>query len=228
MAALFAIHPLHVESVAWIAERKDLLSGLFFMLTLGAYADYARRPFSPLRYLLVTVLFILGLMAKSMLVTLPFVLLLLDYWPLAVGPFCRNGQKRIDSQEGPDRLSDTNREGPARQAGLRWYASEYYWKSCRGMKALAAISRMVTYWAQGTAVMTIRAKRGDRHEDSLGCGLLCRIPGPVCLSSEFGSVSIRCPARRRKSQKYFFCLAMLVGITIVRRNAHARNGPMCS
>ena len=82
VAALFAIHPLHVESVAWVAERKDVLSGLFFMLTLAAYVGYARRPFSLLRYLLVTVLFALGLMAKPMLVTLPFVLLLLDYWPL--------------------------------------------------------------------------------------------------------------------------------------------------
>ena len=54
VAALFAIHPLHVESVAWVAERKDVLSGLFFMLTLAAYAGYARRPFSLFRYLLVT------------------------------------------------------------------------------------------------------------------------------------------------------------------------------
>jgi tetratricopeptide (TPR) repeat protein len=81
VAALFAIHPLHVESVAWIAERKDVLSGLFFMLTLGAYAWYARAP-SPRRYLLVVLLVGFGLMAKPMLVTLPFVLLLLDYWPL--------------------------------------------------------------------------------------------------------------------------------------------------
>ncbi len=82
VAALFAIHPLHVESVAWIAERKDVLSGLFFMLTLAAYVGYARRRFSLLRYFLVTILFVMGLMAKPMLVTVPFVLLLLDYWPL--------------------------------------------------------------------------------------------------------------------------------------------------
>ncbi|KAG0506575.1 MAG: Beta-barrel assembly-enhancing protease [Candidatus Udaeobacter sp.] len=81
VAALFAIHPLHVESVAWIAERKDVLSAVFFMLTLAAYARYARAP-SPARYLLVAVLFAFGLMSKPMLVTLPFVLLLLDYWPL--------------------------------------------------------------------------------------------------------------------------------------------------
>jgi tetratricopeptide (TPR) repeat protein len=81
-AALFGVHPLHVESVAWIAERKDVLSGLFFMLSLAAYAGYARRPFSIFRYLLVTITFALGLMAKPMLVTLPLVFLLLDYWPL--------------------------------------------------------------------------------------------------------------------------------------------------
>ena len=81
VAVLFAIHPLHVESVAWIAERKDVLSAVFFMLTLAAYARYARAP-SAARYLLVALLFAFGLMSKPMLVTLPFVLLLLDYWPL--------------------------------------------------------------------------------------------------------------------------------------------------
>ncbi len=81
VAALFAIHPLRVESVAWIAERKDVLSGVFFMLTLLAYADYARRP-GVLRYLWVVLAYVLGLMAKPMLVTVPLVLLLLDYWPL--------------------------------------------------------------------------------------------------------------------------------------------------
>jgi protein O-mannosyl-transferase len=81
VAALFAIHPLRVESVAWIAERKDVLSGVFFMLTLLAYLRYARAP-SLGRYGMVSLLFALGLMCKPMLVTLPFVLLLLDYWPL--------------------------------------------------------------------------------------------------------------------------------------------------
>jgi protein O-mannosyl-transferase len=82
VAAVFAIHPLRVESVAWVAERKDVLSGLFFMLTIGAYVRYARHPWSPLRYGLVVLLFAMGLMCKPMLVTLPLVLLLLDYWPL--------------------------------------------------------------------------------------------------------------------------------------------------
>jgi tetratricopeptide (TPR) repeat protein len=81
VAALFALHPLHAESVLWIAERKDVLSGTFFFLALGAYLRYAERP-GRARYLLVMLLSALGLMAKPMLVTLPFVLLLLDFWPL--------------------------------------------------------------------------------------------------------------------------------------------------
>jgi len=80
-AALFAIHPLRVESVAWIAERKDVLSGLFFMLTLLAYAAYARKR-SVSRYLLVLAFVACGLMAKPMFVTVPLVLMLLDFWPL--------------------------------------------------------------------------------------------------------------------------------------------------
>ena len=80
-AALFAIHPLHVESVAWVAERKDVLSGFFWMLTLWLYARYAERP-CPARFAAVFLSLGLGLASKAMLVTLPLVLLLLDYWPL--------------------------------------------------------------------------------------------------------------------------------------------------
>jgi protein O-mannosyl-transferase len=99
VAVVFAIHPLRVESVAWIAERKDVLSGVFFMLTLLAYAHYARAP-SIRRYLLVAAACGFGLMSKPMLVTLPFVLLLLDYWPLG-----RSSQRPVarpvaNAQEG--------------------------------------------------------------------------------------------------------------------------------
>jgi len=80
-AALFALHPLHVESVAWVAERKDLLSGVFWWASLAAYAGYASRP-GAVRYLLTFLLFTAGLMAKPMVVTLPAVMLLLDFWPL--------------------------------------------------------------------------------------------------------------------------------------------------
>lgn len=81
VAALFAIHPLRVESVAWVAERKDVLSGVFLMLTLGAYLRYVRKP-SLARYVTMSILFAGGLLSKPTLVPLPIVLLLLDYWPL--------------------------------------------------------------------------------------------------------------------------------------------------
>ncbi len=81
VAALFALHPMRVESVAWVSERKDVLSGLFWMLTIASYAAYVRKP-GLLRYLAVAVVYAAGLMSKPMLVTLPFVLMLLDAWPL--------------------------------------------------------------------------------------------------------------------------------------------------
>jgi len=81
VAFLFALHPLHVESVAWVAERKDVLSAFFWFLTLWCYARYVQRP-GVGRYLPVMLAFCLGLMSKPMIVTLPFVLLLLDVWPL--------------------------------------------------------------------------------------------------------------------------------------------------
>ncbi|MBL8232767.1 MAG: tetratricopeptide repeat protein [Bryobacterales bacterium] len=82
VAALFAVHPLRVESVAWVAERKDVLSGLFWMLTLLAYGWYVRAP-SIARFAALEVAFLCGIMSKPSTVTLPFVLLLLDWWPLA-------------------------------------------------------------------------------------------------------------------------------------------------
>ena len=124
VAALFAIHPLHVESVAWVAERKDVLSGVFFTLTLLAYVHYARAP-SIWRYVTVALMFALGLMSKPMLVTLPFVLLLLDYWPL----------KRIRTEE--------SRAG--RQL-LRLFAEKV------PLMALSAVSSTATYLAQRGAL----------------------------------------------------------------------------
>jgi len=81
VAAFFALHPLHVESVAWVAERKDVLSGFFWIATMGAYYRYVKKPGAS-RYLLVLASLALGLLSKPMLVTLPIVLLFLDYWPL--------------------------------------------------------------------------------------------------------------------------------------------------
>ncbi len=99
VAALFALHPTRVESVAWIAERKDVLSTFFWMLTLVAYGHYVARPGRG-RYLLVASAFVLGLLAKPMLVTLPFVLLLLDFWP-----FCRWRRGQSCAAEAPPRAA---------------------------------------------------------------------------------------------------------------------------
>ncbi|HEX7515747.1 MAG TPA: tetratricopeptide repeat protein [Chthoniobacterales bacterium] len=98
VAALFAIHPLHVESVAWVAERKDVLSGLFFVLTLHAYAAYATKR-QVWRYVLALCLFVLGILSKPMLVSVPCVLLLFDYWPLRRMSFQR---RKRDSAVWPN------------------------------------------------------------------------------------------------------------------------------
>ena len=105
VAGVFALHPIHVESVAWIAERKDVLCGLFWMLSLWAYLLYVRQPGAS-RYALVMLAFALGLMCKSMMVSLPGVLLLLDYWPLRRG-FGRSSSDRNPKSkiENPKSLS---------------------------------------------------------------------------------------------------------------------------
>jgi len=100
VAAAFALHPLHVESVAWASERKDVLSTFFWMLTMAAYVRYTQQR-TIIKYLPIVLFFALGLMAKPMLVTLPFVLLLLDYWPLARWPQPQppNSSKRKPSKK---------------------------------------------------------------------------------------------------------------------------------
>jgi Flp pilus assembly protein TadD len=108
VATLFAVHPLHVESVAWVAERKDVLSGFFFSLGLLAYGWYSARPGFP-RFGVVLLIYVLGLLSKPMLVTFPFVLLVLDVWPLgrtradwgSTGPFVRSGWGRLWLEKAP-------------------------------------------------------------------------------------------------------------------------------
>jgi tetratricopeptide (TPR) repeat protein len=135
VAALFALHPLHVESVAWAAERKDVLSTLFWMLTMWAYVRYAERP-GLKRYLLVLLWFVLGLLSKPMLVTLPLVLLLLDYWPLGRFQF---GQPSGHHQSNTAKLKDS---GDSRSFVLRLVLEKV------PFFALAAISSFVTFLAQ--------------------------------------------------------------------------------
>ncbi len=142
VAALFAIHPLRVESVAWIAERKDVLSGVLFMLTLGAYVRYVREP-SSIRYLIVAVLFGLGLMTKSMLVTLPFVLLVLDYWPL--GRFAHVSLAEPKSKNGF-----------ARWWGHRSIPTRLILEKIP-LIALSAASSIITLFAQKRAAISVES-----------------------------------------------------------------------
>jgi len=171
VAALFALHPLHVESVAWVAERKDVLSTFFWMLTMGAYVYYVERP-ALQRYLLVLLFFVLGLMAKPMLVTLPFGLLLLDFWPL----------KRLEQKKSARKEStEVNKLGPGNKrkrkskekhlvkgaakaeesADHKYRWALFYpllWEKIP-LFFLAALSGIVTYIAQqeGGAVLTLEA-----------------------------------------------------------------------
>lgn len=132
VAALFALHPINVESVAWVAERKNVLSTLFFLLTLGVYGWYVMRPRVG-RYVLVAVLFVLALAAKPMVVTLPFVLLLVDVWPL----------QRISSWQSP------SKSFPVPQFS--------FWRLCLEklpLLLLSAASSVITVRAQGGAIAT--------------------------------------------------------------------------
>jgi protein O-mannosyl-transferase len=108
VAAIFAIHPLRVESVVWIEERKDVLSGVFFMLTLAAYLHYTRKP-SVARYVAMSILFAAGLLSKPMLVTTPVILLLLDYWPRFAGANSTAGLRERENAS-PARTANCSKE----------------------------------------------------------------------------------------------------------------------
>jgi tetratricopeptide (TPR) repeat protein len=142
VAALFALHPLHVESVAWVAERKDVLSSFFFMVTLLLYSRYVERPGRG-RYLTTLGAFAFGLMAKPMLVTLPFVLLLLDYWPLGRLTLGRPGTP-TRQRPAPSALKPST-------VRLLWEKTPFF--------ILSAASSIVTVYAQnkGGAMSSIKA-----------------------------------------------------------------------
>jgi tetratricopeptide (TPR) repeat protein len=147
VAALFAIHPLHVESVAWISERKDVLSGVFFMMTLAAYVRYARRP-SAARYTTMSILFALGLMSKPMLVTLPFVLLLLDYWPLGRGP-------AFAKLPSPKRFGESKATARQADVGSQWSVVRGLVFEKIPLFALSAASCLATLLVQRQAAGSI-------------------------------------------------------------------------
>jgi tetratricopeptide (TPR) repeat protein len=136
VAALFAVHPLNVESVAWISERKDVLSMFFFLAALAAYGWYVRRP-SVGRYLAVTIAYAFGLMTKAQVITFPFALLLLDYWPL-----CRIGQPL----PRPDTEGDETAMAPGRDSSF-W---KLVWEKVPWF-ALSALSAFITIKVEANA-----------------------------------------------------------------------------
>jgi tetratricopeptide (TPR) repeat protein len=144
-AALFAIHPLRAESVAWVTERKDVLSGVLFFLAIAAYAWYVRRPGSIGRYALVMLALALGLMAKPMLVTLPLVLLLLDYWPLR-----RWAAAPVASQPGLGNVAATPESQPATAAG--WRRAAWLVVEKTPLLVLSAACCVVTLLAQAQSI----------------------------------------------------------------------------
>lgn len=139
VAALFALHPLHVESVAWVTERKDVLSTLFWMLTMLAYLRYAARP-SARRYVLVLVAFVLGLMSKSMLVTLPIVLIALDYWPLR--RIAESAKSKAESRKPDEPL-------PSPLLPVRYSLFSLLLEKLP-LFAVAGVMCVVTLWAQAS------------------------------------------------------------------------------
>ena len=140
VAALFAVHPLHVESVAWAAERKDVLSVFFGLVTLWAYVHYLDRP-GWRRYSLVAVAYLLSLMSKPMLMTLPLVMLLLDYWPLQRmdgGRWTVDGGEPASSPSTVHRPPSTEDEPP-----LTWKSVSLAWAPYALMSVLLLLTGLV-------------------------------------------------------------------------------------
>jgi Flp pilus assembly protein TadD len=170
VAALFALHPIHVESVAWAAERKDVLSTFFWMLTMGAYVYYVERP-GYKRYLFVLAFFLLGLMSKPMLVTLPFVLLLLDFWPLkrfeqrmsapkvraAVSKMASADKRKEKSKKKSALKSAAETQNPQAGTGQWTWIRPLLWEKIP-LFVLTALSCILTYLAQEKGGLVVPIK----------------------------------------------------------------------
>ena len=142
VAALFALHPINVESVAWIAERKNVLSMFFFLVALAAYGWYSRRP-GVTRYLTVTAAYALALMSKPQVITFPFALLLLDYWPL----------KRLAGASEAQHPTSTPMTSAVAITTGRTPTSSFWRLICEKLPwfAMSAISAVITKHVQATA-----------------------------------------------------------------------------
>ena len=218
VAAIFAIHPLHVESVAWVSERNDLLAGLFFALTIAAYLCYVRRP-SSWHYLVVLACFVAGLLSKPTLVTLPFILLILDGWPL--GRFGKPGLpvSRLILEKAPLLALSI-------AAGVAAYFAEG--KSVAGLEAYPigarvsnAIVSCVIYlrqmvWPSGLAVFYPRPADGWGVWEVVGASAIL-----ICISVAVFLLRKRSPYLLAGWLWYLVMLAPVIGIVQVGEFAHA-------
>ncbi|MCE5301985.1 MAG: tetratricopeptide repeat protein [Planctomycetaceae bacterium] len=232
-AALLAVHPLRVESVAWVSERKDVLSGLFFVLTLAAYLRYARRPTATSAYLTVVVLFVLGLMAKPMLVTLPLVLLLLDYWPLGRirGEESRGADAQVRSPNPPSTWIQVLLEKIPLLVISGLVCLTTVWAQ---QEALETVDYVPFSWRLGNAVVSYAAYLGQMVYP-VGLAVLYPHPGlrlPLWQIAVSGalltaiSLSVflvrrRCPFLLVGWLWYLVMLAPVIGLMQVGRQARA-------
>jgi tetratricopeptide (TPR) repeat protein len=181
VAALFALHPLHVESVAWISERKDVLSTFFGFMTIWAYARYADHP-GWASYLCVFLFFALGLLAKPMLVTLPIILLLLDFWPLRRATLRQTNPSTPPAGAGPDHPKKKQRKRkpsdtkpPDAAPGIRWNTVLPLLTEKIPLLMLSAASGMITFYAQqkgGAIKSALEISVSDRVSNALVSYLL--------------------------------------------------------
>ncbi len=197
VAALFALHPVNVESVAWISERKNLLSMLFFLLALGAYRWYVREPRSS-RYAVVAAFFALGLMAKPQVIALPFVLLLWDYWPL-----------RRMAIAGRGAAVDTQGDAALPQRSFSWLIGEKL-----PLLALCAASAFITMRAQQAAGAMHTVKNSFPLSIRLGNAIVCyaRYLGKAFWPSHLALVYPH-PGTSLRTWEVFAALVLLLAVT---------------
>jgi hypothetical protein len=197
VAALFALHPINVESVAWISERKNLLSMLFFLLALGAYRWYVSEPRTS-RYAVVAAFFALGLMAKPQVITLPFVLLLWDYWPL-----------RRMAITGHSAAIDTPDDGALPQRSFSWLIGEKL-----PLVALCGASVFITMEAQQAAGAMHTVKNSFPLSIRLGNAIVCyaRYLGKAFWPSRLALIYPH-PGTSLKTWEVLAALVLLLAVT---------------
>ena len=207
VAALFALHPINVESVAWISERKNLLSMLFFLLALGAYRWYVREPRTS-RYAVVATLFALGLMAKPQVITLPFVLLLWDYWPLRRMAIA--GDQAADaSDDGPVLAENRLERGTLPLRSFSWLVGEKL-----PLFALCGASAFITMRVQQTAGAMHTVKNSFPLSVRLGNAMVgyVRYLGKAFWPSHLALIYPH-PGMSLKAWEIFAASILLLGVT---------------